>query len=345
LSIKTGLALYKFPKPRLRWGEAQGHPPHVDLALFFDLVFVGVAIRLSEIFSHGVKDNEPLPALGLFLAMYLALEQVWISKLFFDSRYDSPDLFHKSLASLSGCVLSFQANTIGDVADLPEQALAFSACLLVISLVDSIVYLELWLTPVNLRKHPLGSQMSAGVILVMKFTQMMVSAVPAVAISATEGPMWSVVFCWALYGIFPRFQQVFGGLMGLFTQDSTIPMHIGFSVTRNREFLLLMLGESIIAIILVGFHKEAEFIASYAMCYMLTATMALVLFASFPEHEDRHVMRRSSVRSIIYALMVSIQVRYLSISFGGGCVRCILIYSSNPHSEKMRSEAIFTCIA
>jgi hypothetical protein len=42
--INTGLPLHRVPAARFKWGQAQGHPPHIWASLFFDLVYVGVFV-------------------------------------------------------------------------------------------------------------------------------------------------------------------------------------------------------------------------------------------------------------------------------------------------------------
>lgn len=68
-----------------------------------------------------------------------------------------------------------------------------------------------------------------------------------------------------------------------------------------------MIGESVISIIIVELKTTGNFIATYILCYFLVATLALIVFATGVDEDDRHAMRRSSYRAVGYMVLLSIQ--------------------------------------
>jgi hypothetical protein len=121
-----------------------------------------------------------------------------------------------------------------------------------------------------------------------KSLQILLTLVPALAFSIVEFEVWTSALCWFLFGLFPRVQFYIGSLTKVLRRETTVPMHVDWSISRFGEFLMLMLGEAIISIIIVGFPKPtAEFVSTYFFCYFLIATLGLSLFASFPAHADR----------------------------------------------------------
>ena len=69
--------------------------------LFFDLIYVGVAFKLGEVFKAGLKvevvngkqkQTNFLGNFGVFIAMYVILEMMWATKLAFDARFIADDI-------------------------------------------------------------------------------------------------------------------------------------------------------------------------------------------------------------------------------------------------------------
>jgi len=82
---------------------------------------------------------------------------------------------------------------------------------------------------------------------------------------------------------------------------------VNWVIHRHFEFLLLMLGESIISIIVVEYEPTANFIATYIISFFLVSNLALLVFATGVDHDDRHAMRRNSLRAVGYLIMLVIQ--------------------------------------
>jgi hypothetical protein len=84
-------------------------------------------------------------------------------------------------------------------------------------------------------------------------------------------------------------------------------MHVDWSIERQGEFMMLMLGECVIVLLMVDFYPTQRFVTTYLNCYVLIALMGLVLFTSIPTDANMHAMRRSISRTTFNMTLVSIQ--------------------------------------
>jgi hypothetical protein len=114
-----------------------------------------------------------LPSMGMFVAMYVAFEANWTSKLNFEARFESDDLFHRVWTILMGSVISFQSNSISNYEEMADpstyKTIAFSSCILVYALLDLVPYIELSLTSVS-ETHLKNVQQAGVVFFVSQMT-------------------------------------------------------------------------------------------------------------------------------------------------------------------------------
>lgn len=74
---------------------------------------------------------------------------------------------------------------------------------------------------------------------------------------------------------------------------SSIPMNVDFTLHRNGEWTMLMLGESILSILIVDFPEESPgFNATFYSAVITTILLQYLHFQSQPNKADQHALRR-----------------------------------------------------
>jgi len=82
-------------------------------------------------------------------------------------------------------------------------------------------------------------------------------------------------------------------------QESSVPMNIGFFIHRFGEWILLMLGESVLSLLIVPTERGDYYKAFF--CGILSISILEVLyFQSQPHDADDHALRRSRWGGIVY---------------------------------------------
>jgi hypothetical protein len=75
---------------------------------------------------------------------------------------------------------------------------------------------------------------------------------------------------------------------------STVPLNVDFTIHRNGEWTMLMLGESVFSLLIVEVPHETNMFYTTFFCGMLTVILLQYLhFRSQPHHADDHALRRS----------------------------------------------------
>jgi hypothetical protein len=87
---------------------------------------------------------------------------------------------------------------------------------------------------------------------------------------------------------------------------SSVPMNIDFTLHRNGEWTMLMLGESVFSILIVDIPNEtSEFYATFYCSLLAIILMQYLHFRSQPRHADHHAMRRSKNAGMLWSLFQS----------------------------------------
>jgi hypothetical protein len=252
---------------------------------------------------------EFLAVLGVFIAMFSAIESCWYRKMSFEARFHAEDLVHRSIQIVLGCLTAVAALSIDTLPLMNQpyspQAMTFSACLLAHSILDGCVYFELYLWGKTENSRGAGWISVTGL-----FIQITLFSI-ALALSSTGYSILGPAICWMVCPLMNRFHIIFLIRMGWIPRSKSVPMNVEFSAHRKGEFCMLMLGESIISIIIVPLHNSANFFATYCLSYFLVATICLLHFSCYPTNPNEHALRRSSMRALILNFMESMQAMTL----------------------------------
>lgn len=83
--------------------------------------------------------------------------------------------------------------------------------------------------------------------------------------------------------------------------SSTVPMNIDYAIHRYGEWTMLMLGETVLSLLIVGVYVEHGFY-KIVYCGILTISLLNTMhFRSQPHHADDHAMRRKMERGISFS--------------------------------------------
>ena len=219
--LRTGVPFYKIPQARYKWGQKQGHGHHVWGALFFDLAFVGIAFQLGTVVADGVKTHRIIESIGLFIALFAALEMCWQYKLSFDSRYHADDLFHRLYQICVGSIVSFSANAIAPLSVMESSsehhALVFSSSMLAFHIIDTIPYFEMLRSDVEVVRN------YGKVTLVHKTVPIAISA--GSVVSAIYAPLWVSALLWFILGNWFKLYIFLISAFKIYGNDKFVPMH------------------------------------------------------------------------------------------------------------------------
>lgn len=294
--------LYSPPRVRFQWGEEQREGHTVWAQLFFDLPFVGVASQSGHLLSEQFKNNRQTfsHALLVFCGLYLLFLVLWQMKTHYDALLDADDLFHRVIHILTGALVTLAANSISKLdfsgvfsEENTIQAHNITLCVLGYMFLDVISYMELWMfAPAdNARYH-------GGLLVIDRVFMMVFMSIPLFFLHKPSLTTFAGYWLGFYLVYFGKYIPLF--LSGFFTRQRLVPIHIDFEVHRQAEYVMLMLGESIVDIIITGYVANITFVSSYLFCYFLVSTLGLLIFSTQPDHPNMHAYRRSAIRGILF---------------------------------------------
>ena len=291
--------------------------PHVNWGdLYFDLFYVAAAYNLSHAFMEAPNPE----GLLYFAACYLPCFQVWNEKLAYDARYCPDDnLFHRSLEifhlCLVGTIVSYiqSSESMRDTSGNPAMAV-FSGTYLLGTISAMYAYYDLYKNVIggeeaksnaasDLRKKAMGLifTLAAFVFSIKDYyfldEETCINYWPAYClIAGFVFEMTVYPLCYYLV-ILPR--------MGVSHKTVMVPLNLEYLIHRVGEWVMLMLGESVLSILTIGhYHATATneedepnsriptAIPFYAGILQITMFQYL-FFRSQPSEAKDHVMRRS----------------------------------------------------
>lgn len=80
-------------------------------------------------------------------------------------------------------------------------------------------------------------------------------------------------------------------------------MNIDYSIHRYGEWTMLMLGETVLSLLIVGVYVQHEFYKTVYSGILTIAILQILHFRSQPHHADDHAMRRKKERGYAFTIM------------------------------------------
>lgn len=212
--------------PQLRIGESSEGERHATwLELFYDLVFV---VAISQL-AHNLADDVSLSGFFGFVVLFVPVWWAWIGTTLYSNRFDSDDLGHRLLTGLQ--MMAIAALAINVHHGLGESsagfALSYAAVrgLLVVTYVRAIRAVPL-ARPLT-RHYAIGFAIAAGFWLISAFV-----------------PLPLRFFFWTI-GLIVDFATP----LSMLNLQAKLPPHQSHLPERMGLFTLIVLGESIIAVV------------------------------------------------------------------------------------------------
>ena len=212
--------------PRLRTAEESGDRSATWLELFYDLVFV-VAVALL-----GVRLLEDTSWTGLasYLGYFIALWWLWASFTFYADRYDTDDLVYRLLAAGQMVAIAFLAASIssGPTGSTTAFALAYAAARIILILMYERARRHVPETQVLVTGYIRGFALGAGIWIIS-----------AVVPEPFRFLLWAIAL--AIEFATPYIMR---------REQAKVPLDVSHLPERFGLFTILVLGESIAAVII-----------------------------------------------------------------------------------------------
>lgn len=314
--LHESVPLYAKPMQRQRWDDVQVLP-HVNWGdLYFDLFYVAAAYQLS----HAFKDSPTYEGLFYFFASYFPMFLIWQEKLLYDARYSNDDnLFYRAVEVFHLCMLGLAVSCI-QPAEIMKDTYNNSTMTLFTGayLCDTIALAYMYM---DIRRNAICGEEAKSNALLELVRKAIGGAfyVAAFAISAHDYFTGSNRSSWSesedgdersnylpaallIAGFVVEFvyTPVFAFLVipkwNLSHKQVMVPINLEFTIHRIGEWVMLMLGESVLSI-LTSPTNEATSTPAYRVSFfagILTVTMFQYLFfRTQPSEAKDHAMRRS----------------------------------------------------
>jgi hypothetical protein len=82
---------------------------------------------------------------------------------------------------------------------------------------------------------------------------------------------------------------------------SVVPMNVDFTIHRDGEWTMLMLGESILSLLIIDVPSEDPYYFTTFYCCLITViSLQFLHFRSQPHHADDHALRRDKNRGMFW---------------------------------------------
>ena len=337
-------SLFKKPRQMQRWGEPQGQPHTNWFDLFFDLIFVGAAFQLGALLKADVNAEGVL----YFVAIFFALFQSWQNKLQYDARIDADDLAHKVgniIEALLVCAAALHIGSgsegsaavttpVGDMQDRTSgHAWGFSLCCAVLRVMDALRWNEVK----QARETPGAIAYSKVIVRQQLKTALIYSGAAVLSNSqwTPSAPHNGAAFLWILATMFEQHSLTVRMMCGakMPTREQRLPMNIAFSLHRYGEWIMLMVGESMLSLVVgVRLSDTPSFYAVFACGFFSAAALQLLHYTTQPFEPGEHAMRRDGKAGTIWCQSLMYYSAAL-IAFGVA-VKVLLAYHDKPYLKQ-----------
>ena len=326
VSLSEDVPLYSPPKQRQRWGEQQ-ILPHVNWGdLFFDLFYVAAAFNLDGIMEH----DPSLRGLLFFVCCNLPIYVIWGEKLMYDSKFAPDDnLYHRGweiahLAILGTIVQHVQTVPLMSQTSKYPTTMVFAGALCVECWFQVLRYKDLYCN-VKGGEEAVHEAHSTAVRKCVVSVIFLVAAVIAaydyfIKPSTQAVNDVPIILCGSTYVVehvyvivqlahfLPKNDRPFTELR--------VPMNLEFSLHRLGEWIMLMLGESVLSLLIAPQSNGVRYYVTFYTGITAVTMLQYLFFRTQPFEADDHAARRSSLGAMLYGEMLTIYSGCL-IVFGG----------------------------
>lgn len=80
-------------------------------------------------------------------------------------------------------------------------------------------------------------------------------------------------------------------------------MNIDYAIHRYGEWIMLMLGETVLSLLIVGVKEQSDYYKTFYSGILSISMLEYMHFRSQPHHADEHAMRRNKTRGYAYLML------------------------------------------
>ena len=306
------LVLYQVPTVRHRFEDPQ-HDHDVDWAdLFFDLTYVAAAYRLGTMLKADVSPR----GVFHFLVLSCCMMDAWKFKTLHDSMFEATDVFHKMIDVFYVCTVGAAAIFIRPLIELEDvsqgHAFGLSLALFLNCSVLGAEKMEIFIRSPSRAAHV---QTMLNMIIEVLPRWLFYAAAAVVAGNyrdannhrkgdgdggdgdesnqITEDRTKYGVVNWLLLSAY------LGGSflplllwLGKVLPDNVIPWHYKHIAHRYGEWIMLVLGESILSVILAPVENRMRYYLCFFTALLIVQMLQLVHFSSEEFDANKHALYR-----------------------------------------------------
>ena len=326
VSLSEHVPIYSRPKQRQRWGE-QHILPHVNWGdLFFDLFYVAAAFNLDGIMEH----DPSLRGLLYYVCCYLPIYFIWVEKLAYDAKFAPDDnLFHRGwdivhLGILGTIVQHVQTVQIMSQTSKYPTTMVFAGGLCVESWSQLLRYKDVYHN-VDGGEEAVHEALSTCIRKIVVSLCFLAAAIVAgydyfIRPSTQAINDVPIILCGVSYLLerLYMFVQLFHlfPLIGRPHTELLVPMNLEFTLHRLGEWVMLMLGESVLSLLIAPQSNGAKYYVTFYTGITAVTMLQYLFFRTQPFAIDDHAGRRSLAGAFLFTEMLTIYSACL-IVFGG----------------------------
>lgn len=294
---------YRAPTQMVHWGEPQILPHTNWFDLFFDLIYVATAFQLGTLLSYNVDQV----GITYFLAMFYTMLGSWHAKLSFDSRIDATDGFHKVVDIAEALLVATSAlhieGHLSDIRDLrTHSALGFSISTFSLRCLTALRWHEVAKVGdevSNEAKTSCRMQRNIALCSCLFYGASVVASMEGFNHNSADLAcgIW-IVAALNTYIAVPVSYIWISACFEL-KQHHRIPLHVEYTLHRHGEWVMLMIGESILSLI-VGAPRASDtnFYLIFGLGFLCATSMQFIHYYTNPFHADEHALRLSMFNAL-----------------------------------------------
>ncbi len=244
--------------------QEEGHRQATWLELFYDLVFVVAVGQLG----HRLGSHHDAAGVWTFIGLFIPLWWTWASFTFYADRYDTDDLGQRVLAVVQMVSITLMAASIGAEDSLTSFAVAFVLAWLVLLAMYWRAY-----------RHVEVSRELVGGYLQGFATGLAFWIVSIWVPGPTKYVLWAIGLAIQLYTPY-RVREI----------QKKVPLSVSHLPERFGLFTILVLGESLVAIVGALSHGHWEF--ALTVGGILGVLVASAIWWLYFDNQEGRVVRR-----------------------------------------------------
>lgn len=280
--------------------------------LYWDLFYVSGAFNLAAALKESLNSTGIL----YFVTCFLAIKQMWIDKLFFDCRYVARDcLTRRTCEIIRYCILGTSVQHIRPVETMSRTGenptmTIFTSSLVLYHL--SFMYQEIDIilnceggpeAAVNARNDAFGRLPT---LVFLSVATIWSACDLYFGVEGTNhGPIWLIL---ASFFTIQTSQLAIRYIITVWQnkshKESYVPMNIEHAIHRMGEWVVLMLGESILALLIVEQSPGQRYYTTFFSGIIQITILQYLYFRSNPFDADDHATRRSSGGGFLFSYCI-----------------------------------------